>query len=543
MEEFRVITNKGTDIAEIDQLLQKDTSGDSTVDSNIIPDRTCDVSHAKATNNRITCYMLEPEEAVKLKNDPRIKDVEPSSTDQAAMPFAIQNDQFQRTTTDNQADKNWGLYRHLFKDWQADQAASNTFSGDYTYTLDGTGVDIVIQDDGVDPTGHPEWEDYNGTTRFQQIDWYAASGVSGTMPTNHYTNVTFTSDRAGAHGSHCCGIAAGKTYGWAKNAQLFSVRLFGGGTAAMSMNDIYDVIREWHLKKPIDPNTGFRRPTIVNQSWGYSWYYSNNAGAQLQSIYFKGVDQNITPASFSSAFVNYGMTGTRHPTQNSFADTEQEMLTDAGIICVKAAGNGYHPCAYGVAGSGEYGSDIYNSYYTINQYHTGQGVAAGQPVYYNRPSSPHSPGTIFVANMDTVQYGSDEKVRIDSERGPRIDVTAGGDDISSATSQTSIYGSKQLYPGSSTHYMAKIGGTSMAAPQITGMGALWLQANPGGTAQQFKDFLKNNATATLYDSGTAESFSYSNSYPRLYGAPNRVAHWPYSSPNPIRFRGTSGNDQ
>ena len=164
-------------------------------------------------------------------------------------------------------------------------------------------------------------------------------------------------------------------------------------------------------------------------------------------------------------------------------------------------------------------------------------------MYYNRPSSPHSPATIFVANMDTVQYGSDEKVRIDSERGPRIDVTAGGDDISSATSQTSIYGSKQLYPGSSTHYMAKIGGTSMAAPQITGMGALWLQANPGGTAQQFKDFLKNNATATLYDSGTAESFSYSNSYPRLYGAPNRTAHWPYSSPNPIRFRGTSGNDQ
>jgi hypothetical protein len=66
-EEFRVITNKGTDVAEIDQLLQKDTAGDSSVDSNIIPDRTCDVSHAKATNNRITCYMLEPEEAVKLK--------------------------------------------------------------------------------------------------------------------------------------------------------------------------------------------------------------------------------------------------------------------------------------------------------------------------------------------------------------------------------------------------------------------------------------------------------------------------------------------
>ena len=91
--------------------------------------------------------------------------------------------------------------------------------------------------------------------------------------------------------------------------------------------------------------------------------------------------------------------------------------------------------------------------------------------------------------------------------------------------------------------MAKIGGTSMAAPQICGMGALWLQANPGGTAAQFKNFLTQNSTPTAYDSGTAESFSYGNSYPRLYGAPNRVAHWPYSKPNPLKFRGTSGNDQ
>ena len=94
--------------------------------------------------------------------------------------------------------------------------------------------------------------------------------------------------------------------------------------------------------------------------------------------------------------------------------------------------------------------------------------------------------------MDSAQYGSEEKVRVDSERGPRIDIIAAGDDISSATSQVSNYGTKQFYPGSSTHYMAKIGGTSMAAPQICGMGALWLQANPGGTAAQFKKFLTDN---------------------------------------------------
>ena len=50
MEEFRVITKKGIDIAEIDYDLQRDTSGDAGVDSNVFPTRTVDVSHAKATN-------------------------------------------------------------------------------------------------------------------------------------------------------------------------------------------------------------------------------------------------------------------------------------------------------------------------------------------------------------------------------------------------------------------------------------------------------------------------------------------------------------
>ena len=67
MEEFRVIT-KGIDIAEIDYDLQRDTSSDAGVDPKCFSDRTCDVLHAKATNNRITCYMLEPRRSRKIKS-------------------------------------------------------------------------------------------------------------------------------------------------------------------------------------------------------------------------------------------------------------------------------------------------------------------------------------------------------------------------------------------------------------------------------------------------------------------------------------------
>ena len=543
MEEFRVITKKGTDIAEIDQLLQKDTSGDASVDNNVIPGRTCDVVHAKSTNDRITTYMLEPEEATKLKNDSRILDVEPASIDQCMELYETQTDVFQRTTSNTQNSKNWGLYRHIQQQYTnyTDQA-TNTFSGNYNYTLDGTGVDIVIQDDGVDPTGHPDFNDYSGNTRFIQLDWYAASGIVGTMPSGHYTNNYSDTNPAGAHGSHCAGIAAGLTYGWAKGSNIYSIRVFGG-SSAMSSADRYDVIREWHKRKPIDPATGFRRPTIVNQSWGYSWYYRNSStgNTPIQTVYYKGVNQNITPAQWDSTFSQYGMVASRHPTIATSQDVEQQQLTDDGIICIKAAGNGYHPCSYSTAG--DYGSDIYNSYYTMNEYHA-SGVSAGQPIYYNRYSSPHSSDTVFVGNVDYDLYGSFENLRYDSERGPRLDIMAAGSQISSATSQVSTYGTKQFYPGSSTHYMARISGTSMAAPQICGMGALWLQANPGGTSAQFKKFLKENSLKdVIYDSGTAENFNYANAIPRLYGAPNRLAYWPYNSANPIRFRGTSGNDQ
>ena len=49
--------------------------------------------------------------------------------------------------------------------------------------IDGTGVDIVISDDGSE-TGHPEWLSEDGSTsRFQQIDWYAGRCFRNNAPT------------------------------------------------------------------------------------------------------------------------------------------------------------------------------------------------------------------------------------------------------------------------------------------------------------------------------------------------------------------------
>ena len=529
-KEYKVITKKGIDIAQVEVDLERNTTSDAAVSAHV-PTRTVDVAYAKKANNRITHYMLTDAEAAELSKDPRIYVVEtkPDPTLVEHGPSEIQTAQFDRSTSNEQDAKNWGLYRHIIKEFDS-ASTSNTYSADYTYSLDGTGVDVVIQDDGVDPTGHPEWEDANGTTRFEQIDWYDATGIAGSMPAGHYTNAYSDGNNAGQHGSHVAGIAAGKTFGWAKNAKIYSLRHYGGAGNEISDTDKYDLIRTWHEKKPIDPVTGFKRPTICNQSWGYSSTYT--AYGQFSHIFFKGVDQGIVAQNFTTGtFSQYGCVNLKFPYQETSNDVEQEQLTDSGVICIKAAGNSYHPSA---GPNAPYNSDIYDSYFRYT-------AGGATQIYYNRPSSPHSDDTIWVANMDEGQYGTDEYITYSSERGPRIDIIAGGSAISSATSQVSGYPGTQFYPGSVTHKMTRISGTSMAAPQITGIGALWLQANPGGTAQQFKDFLNIHATTDAYDTGTATDFNAYNAIPRLYGAPTKILHWPYSSPNPWGWTGTSGS--
>jgi subtilisin family serine protease len=101
----------------------------------------------------------------------------------------------------------------------------NTYSGsnsttlDYTYTLTGEGVDVVIQDSGLQ-VNHPEFNDEAGNSRVQQINWYTESGIAGTQSANHYRDFD-------GHGTHVAGTVAGLTYGWAKRARVYSQKLDG----------------------------------------------------------------------------------------------------------------------------------------------------------------------------------------------------------------------------------------------------------------------------------------------------------------------------
>jgi subtilisin family serine protease len=470
-------------------------------------------------------YMLSDEEAAKLAHDPRVAHIHYKLPASAARPHVVQDvtetphaynstagNFARRATNPDVYNVNWGLRRATLNTTEATAGAT------YAANRDGTGVDIVIMDDGVQ-SGHPEFG-----SRLKEIDWYQAAGVAGTMPTGFYDYSIYGE---GEHGTHVAGIAAGTTYGAAKGANIYSLRIFDNTTSGPSKSfdpyTAFDILRAWHAKK--FAQGGSRRPTIVNMSWGYVWYYSENPNRLSQKVINKIVYEGVTTnyASYTQYLPNKGMVGPQHCVIDPATETRIAQGQAAGIVYVTAAGNYGHK----VDVSG--GTD-YNNYYTLP--FSGAIAPANTPIYYHRGGSPG--GTIRVSASDsaTIRSGNNyqEQLAYYSERGPGCDVVSPGTDITSSTSNQSsftpfpyVFGTQQQ---SAVFKACKIAGTSMATPNVTGVCALYMQANPTATPGQVKTWLTSQAkTNQLYNSTTSTN-AWSNNT-ALLGAPNRFLYNPY----------------
>jgi len=563
-KEYRVISEEGIDIAELEFELERDTTSDTSDSTTYIPNRIVDVLHAKKFNNRITHYTLSDEEATELSKDPRILAVLPK-----AKPFvlaATQTNNFSRGYDAYNQEGihggcNWGLKRHTEQSYNFISGGGSSeapyMPGDYNYTLDGTGVDIVIMDNGIDPW-HSQFHDADGNSRHIQFDWnQIIPGIITTDIPTYYgidpNGGTNLPSLFGSHGTGCAGIAAGNHYGWAKNAHIYSVNILTpDGEETVEENfasQSFDLIRLWHERKN-DPDDSLYtgRPTIVNQSFYLvPEKYTDHAGSgrHLTEFWWQGnqvLSAGTTVTSIGTGEgqtdgIPFGLVGSHFGGIDIGYNIEQKQLTDAGIICVRAAGNSYHPMA------GPPDGPYYDARMSDNAFVSENINGTPDPsdkVYFNRVSTPESDDTLFVACLDNAVYEDGENQEFmwrDSERGPRIDIIAAGDRISTAMS-SSFWGktTTDLDGTAPTHYAIRASGTSFATPQITGMGALWLQMNPKGTAQQFKDFLTEHAltNSVVYNSidETEFGFNKNNVIPRLYGAPNKIAYWPYNSPEP-----------
>jgi subtilisin family serine protease len=483
-----------------------------------VPSRRVDIVNNRDGSLRSCHYALTDDEANKLRNDPRVYSVEiptKQRTDIEIKPRAIQTGDFSKTTEDRGFFINWGLRR---VNEATNPYVGNTVTGGYNYTLDGTGVDVVIQDTGIQ-ADHPEFFDSEGNTRVQQLDWYAASGLAGSMPTNHYTDFH-------GHGTHCAGITAGLTYGWAKNARIYAIKVEGleGPTdpnPGIPLEDCFDVIKLWHRNKPVDPATGVKRPTIVNMSWGFFARYTTVSQINYRGTSYTGasIDSEgeragfgLLPLADSLSYITNIRIGS--------VDIDIEELIDEGVHVVIAAGNNFHKIDI------EGGVD-YNNFAVTNG-------NSGNPIYYHRGSSPYNDLAHTVGNIDsTVHVTGIEQKAQSSETGPGVTVYAPGTNIMSAASNVNVFGGDGPYPGNTDFKISNISGTSMAAPQVAGVLALWCQLNPTATPAQAFSYVNGSAkTSQIFQTGNNNDYT---NYRSLLGGNNRYLFNKFNSATQLKI--------
>ena len=431
-----------------------------------------------------------------------------------------------RTATPNANWLNWGLLRSFkgipVAGWGSDGTVNT--SGTVNPFYSGHNVDIVIADYGLVHPGHPEFAvnaDGTGGSRVIQYNWLQHSSYLNFGSNGNYSYAwDSTNDKNNNHATHTAGTAAGNTYGWARNANIYTIdlnRLPGHVNQFGGEEQVFEYVRAFHINKPINPATGMRNPTVMNNSWSLNWttQAANISQVMYQGTLYKASD--FTGGTFTldqlqaaGILAPYRASGDNTIITNLRVPGDEAVVTPciaAGVYVVGVAGNfsGYADTPTGAN---------YNNYFVDTYY--------GGTVYYHRGTAPGAiAGTFNVGAMDSTVV---EQKADYSGNGPGVNIFAPGSDImSSIASATGLYsGRLKAYmptipdPRNPNFYIGKDSGTSMAGPQVSGFLACLLEKYP--TAGAHNTDITAIAIANQLTSTTA-GFGVNND---LNGAPNLV---------------------
>lgn len=473
-----------------------------------IPDRKVDVTNRREIS-RNTHYMLTYEEAMEVKNDPRVWGVELlEMVENTIRPvgWEMEQESFNKAWSANANDFNWGLLKHTTTNANGSWG-DNAITDDVTVSASGKNVDVVIFDGHVDPS-HPEFAvnpDGSGGSRVNQINWFAYGG-SGTYTydrSGSYTNSTDLQENN--HGTHVAGTVAGNTQGWARDAAIYNISPYGNNPNGNISGTMWDYVRAWHNAKSVNPATGRKNPTVTNHSYG-----TVNETNTINAITYRGTAFNpgrtLTVAELNARGCYATSTTVEVPyySTSRFADIQDAI--DDGIIVVFAAGNEYWKTV--ASTDQDYNNDYTYEYFGFNfteWLHRGTASGGG-----------YAP-CITVGALSN--NAAEDKAHF-SNCGTGVDIFAGGEAIQSSLLTASAYGGAD--PRNGSYYLAKYQGTSMASPQVCGVLACLAEYWPGMTQTAAADWLVNNAeNSVMFDTGTDNAMDTDS----LQGAPNKILKW------------------
>jgi subtilisin family serine protease len=537
MKEYIVILKDGVDYNSFWNDIENLSSGLPH-----IPDRAVSIVNNRDVQPRMCHYALTDEEAEFVKNDPRVLAVERPYTQEGPMPVSpstfgpsTANVSFTIPAYNNAVGNNinWSLIRHSYSTNQYGNTA--TTSSEYNFVLDGTGVDVVIMDTGIEYY-HPEFQDANGNVRIVQYNW------TGTLDTSP-NSINF-SDTNG-HGTAAASLTAGKNYGWARNATIYPCKIDTGGTGSISFDTACDAISAWHVAKNTPGNPIYTgRPTVALGEITYLW---PRAQLSITSINYRNTgnvaasvpDPSKGMSTTGNDLLVYDLpsdttlplTSQGQPLRYAQVDTAVDNMISVGVIFVTAAGNQGVKIA-APTGAPPIDPSEDNDYWN---YWNGTWNGTSWPLsqrYYNQGPSPCTANSIVTGAMAVGLNSSSKNYKIAfSNAGYNVSVYAPGWDVRSALSTTydtnSYVAASYFLNGS--FKQTNFTGTSSACPQIAGMVALYLEANPTATQAQVKSWLNNNANTTaLYSSGSSDDYT---NYQSQWGGAGGVAFMPYNSAN------------
>jgi len=451
-----------------------------------IPNRKVECN-LRRTISRNTHYSLTSREAEILREDPRVLAVEllPNELGLEVTPFWTQTGNFEKSSSIDSNDKNWGLLRLIDGGQVSGWGTNSVFtqrSSSIKTTSSGKNVDVIIVDAHINPS-HPEFsvnEDGTGGTRVNQINWFQYSSAIGVSTTGSYNYSNVSSN----HGTHVAGTVAGNTQGWARDSKIFNIEFDYAGENYNGSNwelVLFDYIRYWHKNKDINPNTGRRNPTIVNNSWGYS-FSTNYLLQNIDQVMYRSnviplsglpdatkkqiLEENGVPVPFDTYLY-------RIPSRYLALDVDVQDAINDGVIMIGSAGNSYWNCSLST-------SQDWNNFI----------IVSGQQIFHSRGSSPTAAGnSICVGSIGTT---SQEYKSTFSNYGLRVDLYAPGSNIVSSVYDPTAASEFEIQlandPRSAQYKIGSISGTSMSSPQISGLLACLAEQLPNmnqNTARQY----------------------------------------------------------
>tara|TARA_R100001443_G_scaffold110866_2_gene123099 strand:- start:12568 stop:14592 length:2025 start_codon:yes stop_codon:yes gene_type:complete len=456
---------------------------------------------------------------INIDDDP-IKEITPFYTEVNNTPYGFAGD-FEKSDSASQHGDNEKQWGHLHSSGDAAARQKGVFGHDNTSMVtdnveiyaDGKHVDVVIVDNPVS-FDCAEWQSpTTGLNRFVEYDWFGQlngyvssidddgnalpSGTYGYHPNS--ANATF-------HGTHVASTVAGQWYGWAREANIYSlhVNLGSGFGTPVTSTLVFDYLRAFHRHKPINPLTGKKNPTVTNHSWGssyniYPFYERLLTEADVANIRVRGVTYNAGnpgPNGWTIDGIHkdfgVGPSQYRYNADSTGSRYDMEDAIEDGVVIIAAAGNNDQYGIHRDPTAPEYVD--WNNYIQFN-------LPSGSlyTAYHNRGSSPaNSKGCITVGSISNL---SDFRKSDFSNFGPLIDVWAPGDKIQGAwPNPANIYVASGLngvgyvdnkYGGANWRYT--IGGTSMASPQVCGIAALLATGKERFTNSDVMGFIQNNS--------------------------------------------------